>query len=261
MAPKIITLMTDFGCEDGFVAEMKGVLLSCLPDARIVDVTHTIPAFDIWQAAHVINRVFHRFPAGTVHVGVVDPGVGGARKTIILEASRHVFVGPDNGIFSLVAKTGYRGYEIRPLPARIGPTFHGRDLFAPIAAKLAAGSTPSKLGKKLENITLLKDLDPVPTGPAEWRGRVASIDHFGNVTTNFSGTMLKRLESPAVRIRGRRISTVIRTFSEGRIGHLYFLENSEGFLEIVEPLGSAQRRLRCHPGDRVDLVNRVPAGK
>lgn len=203
----IITLLTDFGTADYFVGSVKGVILSASPDTRIVDITHEIPAHDIEAAAFTLLGEYKSFPKGTVHVAVVDPGVGSVRRGIVVEAAAQLFVGPDNGIFSYLyeREPGFKVFELTnrkyvPEPASL--TFHGRDVFAPVAAALANGIPPSEFGRELTNPVRLEPLCPKIAHDVVWRkksgaragksaseairGRIIHIDRFGNCITNIT---------------------------------------------------------------------------
>ena len=196
MSPRIITLLTDFGTEDYFVGAMKGVILTRNPAAVIVDITHSIPPQDVRAGAFTLSAVYDSFPAGSIHLAVVDPGVGSNRRPVIIEAAGHLFVGPDNGLFSMVLDRA-PGAKVRHVTntAYLLPdpssTFHGRDIFAPVAAALAQGVCPGELGPVIQ--------DPVRFGFVECEslmdgtmvGRVIHIDHFGNCVTNFAWEQLQ----------------------------------------------------------------------
>lgn len=259
--PPIITLTTDFGLTDHYVGTMKGVLLSGCADVRIVDISHDIPAFSIYAGAYVIARAAPFFPPGTVHVVVVDPGVGTARRALLVEVKKQYFVAPDNGVLSLFllrhGEAKIREITNRSLwrnPASL--TFHGRDVFAPVAAALASGSArPEDVGPELEQITLLPDLEPAETEPGLWHGRVLSVDHFGNVITNFVC-----FEFPEV-VRGeftlcagkKQIVEFRPTFGEAPEGLCFAYRGSSDYIEIGINQGSAAAYLGAVPGDAVTL--------
>jgi S-adenosylmethionine hydrolase len=255
MARKIITLLTDFGWEDGYVAEMKGVILTRCPGVELVDITHDIPVFDIFSGAQVLGRVFSRFPKGTIHLAVVDPGVGGPRKPLMLFSQGHYFVGPDNGLLTVPVSgdAPYQVFEITRWGEGASATFHGRDIFAPAAAGLASGLKPSRLGHPLARIERLSDFEPKAVSHGKWEGKVIGIDHFGNIATNFSFAFFSRLHHPIFYIGKFKITHIIKTFSEGRPGQLAILNNSDSRAEVVLPSGSAQSRLRIKKGEKISL--------
>lgn len=238
--PPVITLTTDFGVSDHYVGTMKGVILLRCPDARIVDITHGIAPFSISGAAYTIDQSAPYFPLGTVHVVVVDPGVGTERKAIVIDALGQVFVGPDNGVFTqiLARDPQARTFEVTnrdlALP-NASATFHGRDLFAPVAAAVANGSISlQKVGPILKQPEMIPDLKPVQAGEAQWRGRILSIDHFGNVITNFSSDFFLPLITGRFELLAgdSRIRTRATTFGEVAPGKLFVYPGSSGYLEI-----------------------------
>jgi S-adenosyl-L-methionine hydrolase (adenosine-forming) len=263
VSPPIITLLTDFGTEDYFVGAMKGVMLSRCPEAVIVDITHAIAPQDVPAGAFMLNAVYFNFPAGSIHVAVVDPGVGSDRRPILIEAADYLFVGPDNGLFSIVldrfpaAKVRHLTNTSYFLPDR-SSTFHGRDIFAPIAAALAQGVQPGELGPIIR--------DPVRFGFAECEvladgtitARVIHIDHFGNCVTNFAWKELKPLlvaRPFCLRVKEYEIQKLLRSYSEATAqpGAPFLIVGSVGFLEISVYRSSAARELKIVVGDSVQL--------
>ncbi|MGH7753143.1 MAG: SAM hydrolase/SAM-dependent halogenase family protein, partial [Gemmatimonadales bacterium] len=181
--PSIVTLLSDFGTADSYVAEMKARILERARDAVLVDITHQVPPGDIMAAQYLLSRAWSRFPAGTIHLAVVDPGVGTHRWPLAGEASGHCFVGPDNGIFSFAAEGTW--VTLVPDP-KASASFHGRDVFAPAAGALAAGSDLHSLGRELTDIRRV----PLPTPHSlggEWLGEVIYVDRFGTLITNLPG--------------------------------------------------------------------------
>ncbi len=243
---------------------MKGVILSRCPDARILDVTHNIPPFSLCSGAYAVAQAAPFFPAGTIHVVVVDPGVGTARKSLLVEFQQQFFVAPDNGVLSLLlsydAEAAFTAREITnrelwlPNPSN---TFHGRDLFAPSAASLASGSIrPQDVGPLLDRIECLPDLEPIETEPGVWRGKILSIDHFGNVITNFrrpSGAF-------SLRIGPHHISKFRETFGGAPSELLFAYQGSSGYLELARNHRSAAQALDASPGDAVTLHLRDTIG-
>src|SRR5438270_625263 len=200
--PPIITLTTDFGLADHYVGTMKGVLLSRCPDARVVDISHDVPPFSVHAGAYAMDQAAPYFPSGTVHVIVIDPGVGTPRKALLVEALEQYFIAPDNGVVSMIYARD-RSPKTREIANRdlwlpvLSHTFHGRDIFAPVAAAVASGAArPADVGPLISEIQLLTDFEPEEIVPHFWRGTVLSIDRFGNVITNFSvAAFRKKLES------------------------------------------------------------------
>jgi hypothetical protein len=199
----IITLLTDFGSADHYVAEVKGVLLSRAPGVTLVDVTHGIPPSDIRSAAYVIGRTWHRFPPGSIHLAVVDPGVGSGRAALAFAAHGHFFVGPDNGLFTAVLHDAEVEAVVLPVPERASPTFQGRDLFAPAAAALANEVPLHTLGQPFPGIPeRLAYTAPHYEGKTVV-GEVVYIDRFGSLVTNLTSELvLSRVPSPPAPPRG-----------------------------------------------------------
>lgn len=259
--PAIITLTTDFGLKGPFVGVMKGAILARLPDAQIVDLTHDIPAHWPIEAGFWLARSYRYFPAGTVHVAVVDPGVGTARSIIAGEHDGHVFIGPDNGLLQPVlgstpARCHRLGESWRQKQGWPGPshTFHGRDIFAPLAAELAAGRVRlDDIGPPAgELIPSLQD-EPV-AGTHEIRGTVIAIDNFGNLITNIDSALVAGYRKPEVLAGGRRLA-LVRTYGEARPGEFLALINSFGVLEIARAEGSAAESLGLGRGAPVLVLN------
>jgi S-adenosylmethionine hydrolase len=261
VAQALITLLTDFGTADYFVGAMKGVILSTCSSARIIDITHEVPAQDIQSAAFTLLASYESFPVGTIHVAVVDPGVGSARRGIIGKCAEQIFVGPDNGIFNYVFQ--------REAPARVfniqneeffrrpvSATFHGRDIFAPVAAALANGVEATQLGSEISDWVRLEPLAPVRRGKGTIEGRVLHIDRFGNCITNFTDEDVteENKSNGALLINGRRISSFRRFFAEKETtgdGGLFAITGSAGFLEIAARNLSAAQILNAKVGQTV----------
>jgi len=254
----IITLMSDFGLKDGNVGVMKGVMLGIAPLAQIVDVSHLIQPQDILEAALILRRSAPFFPSGTIHVVVVDPGVGTERRPIGARLGSQVYVGPDNGTVTLLAEYGNeRGWELeffrldRPeyWLGEVSQVFHGRDIFAPTAAYLANGLRLDQVGSLLSDPVLLKLPKPVSTATG-WMGEVIHVDHFGNISTNI---LMEQLVEKDVRVRlgGEVIDGLVRTFGDGQPGDLIALFGSTGNLILAEVNGSAAQRLKVGVGEAV----------
>ncbi len=256
-----ITLLTDFGVADGYVGIMKGVILGIAPAAPIIDISHMISPQNIAEGAFVLSRAYRYFPRGTVHVAVVDPGVGGARRPVLIDAGHSVFVGPDNGVFSyvLATETDLRAYhlDVRDywLPA-VSTTFHGRDIFAPCAAHVARGVAPEKLGTAIpiDSLVRLPNLQAT-AGAGVVRGQVVHIDRFGNVITNIPANLLAELgagRAVTVRVGGQNICGLATAYTDVAVGAMVALISSGGSLEISVRNGDASRRLGCRAGDWVE---------
>lgn len=259
MTAPIVTLTTDFGQQDHYVGAMKGVIMSRCPNAQIVDISHQIEPFSIAAGAYAISQSAPYFPSGTVHVVVVDPGVGTERKPLLVEASGQFFVAPDNGVLSFILNRDplAKAREIlnRELwLTSVSATFHGRDIFAPVAAALAAAkTTPENVGILLDNPVQLPDLAPQKTSAQSWRGIVLSVDHFGNVISNFqSSEFAAALKSKfAISIGMNRI-TVARSSFGGAAPNLCFAYvGSSGFIEFGINQGRAAQHLQAKPGTTV----------
>ncbi|MBI3824668.1 MAG: SAM-dependent chlorinase/fluorinase [Candidatus Rokubacteria bacterium] len=255
----LLTLTTDFGTRDSYVAEMKAAVLSLAPGAHLVDVTHDVGAHDVVEAALTLEAAAARFPAGTVHVAVVDPGVGTARRGIVVTARGQRFVGPDNGLFTpFLAGEDWRAFELserRWQAATVSRTFHGRDVFAPAAARLALGLAPDRFGPAVDDPVRL--LWPeVLEGPRRVAGVVLHADRFGNLITSVGAATLARLGTPLeIAIAGRRLP-LVGTYGDLARGRLGGLVGSRERLEIVVREGSAAAALRARRGTRV-LVSRT----
>jgi S-adenosylmethionine hydrolase len=248
---RIITLLTDFGTADGYVGEMKGVLLSRAPDATIVDITHDVAAQDVEGARLTVARVWRRFPAGTVHLAVVDPGVGSARAALAVESDGRFLVGPDNGILSpALLIPGARAVALA-VPDGAAATFHGRDVFAPAAAALANGTPIGALGRGANAPVVRRTREPTRNGDGRLHGEVIVIDRFGNAVTN-----LVAMRPSVVEIGGRCLA-VRRTYADADAGEPVALVGSSGLIEVAVRDGSAARVLGLARGTPVTLA---PAG-
>src|SRR5689334_21471102 len=241
----IITLLTDFGTADGYVGEMKGVLLSRVGDASVVDITHDIPAQDVDAARLTVARVWRRFLPGTVHLVVVDPGVGTDRAALAVESDDRFLVGPDNGVLSpALLITVARAVRLE-VPADSSATFHGRDVFAPAAASLASGARLTELGEPLSQPKIRRTPEPTRIGDGALAGEVIRIDRFGNAITNLVG-----LRAGTVEAAGRTLM-LRRTYGEVAPGSPVAIVGSMGLIEIAVRDGSAARVLGLTRGDSV----------
>lgn len=252
-----VTLTTDFGTRDGFVAQMKGVILGINPEGKLVDVTHDIEPFSILEGALVLQGLSRWFPKGTIHVAVVDPGVGSGRRGIVASVAGQVFVGPDNGLLSLVAGAT-EPWETREIqnPAYMvpqpHPTFHGRDVFAPVAAHLSLGSPVHKVGPVIRDAVRLS----IPCAEATEggvQGEVIYIDRFGNLFSNIEATRIT-LPVACVRVGDVAVPGLSRFFGQAEPGKPVALINSFGFLEIAVNRGNACEVLGIGKGARVQVI-------
>jgi S-adenosylmethionine hydrolase len=247
--PAILTLLTDFGSADSYVAELKGVILSAVPGATLVDISHAIVPGDVRAAAYVLDRAWRQFPGGTVHLAVVDPGVGTERAALALKAHGQYFVGPDNGLFSFVLRDEPVQCVMLPVPAAAAPTFHGRDLFAPAAAALAAGRPLESLGAPFAGIPeRLSTREPFHEGKV-LVGEVIHVDRFGTLITNFTPDNMPDYAS--LEVEGIEIGRLQRTFGDVPTGTLLTYVGSDGHVEIAVRDGSAARKLGIGVGGRV----------
>jgi S-adenosylmethionine hydrolase len=264
----IITLLTDFGTADYFVGAMKGAILSVAPGAQIVDITHEIPPHDIEAGAFTLLAAYSSFPSETIHVAVVDPGVGSARRPILVHAHGHFFVGPDNGLFSYICDgdTDARVYHLTNegyFHAPVSQTFHGRDIFAPVAGALSWNAPPAEFGEMIrDDIQRLAPLAPVHAGDGVWSARIIHIDRFGNLITNISRHELAEDAFSAgarLEIGGREISSLRQFYAEasgGAEGELFAIWGSAGLLEIVANRASAAQLLDAARGQLVRVALR-----
>jgi len=245
----IVTLLTDYGTADSYVGEVKGVLLSLAPEATLVDLTHEIAPGDVAGAAYVLARTWHRYPAGSVHLVVVDPGVGTARAALAMRAGGHGFVGPDNGLFgSLGDLSGLEAVELA-VPALASNTFHGRDVFAPAAAALATGQPVASLGAPHHRaLVRLPVQEPVFEGKSVV-GDVTYVDRYGNLVTNLTPALVPAYA--VLELDSLVIGPLKATFSDVPPGGLVAYVGSGGCVEIAVRGGSAARRLGLGVGGKI----------
>ena len=252
----IITLCTDFGNKDPYVGIMKGVILAVDHAAEIVDITHEVEAQDIREAAFIVNDYWKYFPAGTVHVVVVDPTVGSLRRPVVVSSNGHFFVGPDNGVFSFISGGAS---EIRVIENRdymreeISPTFHGRDIFSPVAAHLSSGLRPSLLGTRITDPVVLHDIYPVITG-SSMTGDIVRFDHFGNAITNIHrGQFESFVQDRPYRITINDLSftSLSQSYYEGEIT---CLTGSSGYIEFGVFQGDFRTRTGADKRDPVIMT-------
>jgi S-adenosylmethionine hydrolase len=259
----IITLLTDFGNQDYFVAAMKGVILSINAEVQIVDITHDIPPQDIEAAAFNLLACYQDFPSGTIHVAVVDPGVGSNRRAIVIQCASQLFVGPDNGLFSWICERE-RKHKARQvtnetfLRDHVSTTFHGRDVFAPIAAHLSNGTSSDELGPLVLDMVSLDAMGPTVTNDGI-EGRIIHIDRFGNCITNLTADHFGgRLGAGAsLNVNQQRVTGFREFFSQAKPRteeKLFMIPGSAGFIEIAAQNASAASILNVRRGDRVALA-------
>ncbi len=259
----LITLLSDFGLKDSYVAEMKGIILSTSPDTTIVDITHEIKKFDIEMGMFVLASAVRSFPNGTVHVAVVDPGVGGRRRSIIIKTKNNYYVGPDNGILSLATKNEGIEYvyhiKVDIFKEEISPTFHGRDIFAHTASLIAEGHKLSSLGDKIDDYHLI-EFEKGEFRKNEVICKIIHIDNFGNLITNIHSSDIDALKlnfGSAILLRFRDKNYNIkfhRTYSDVSSQEIIALIGSHNFLEIAENLGDAKNRIKAKKGDKLKLT-------
>ncbi len=261
----IISLITDFGLLDPYVGQMKGSILRRNPGAQLVDLSHAIPRQDIIGAAIVLHSSYAFFPPGTVHLIVVDPGVGSQRRILAAAGDKQIFVAPDNGILSLLLRDRIvsRVYlvEQRELFAdTVSATFHGRDIMGPVAAALAGGLEPAAVGPEVSLASCLcLDLPVAHVSEKKITGEVLQVDHFGNIRTTIRRRDLEDLEHLAcpqrcqVQVNAHQIQTISTTYAEAELGELIALFDSAGYLEIAVNRGSAAELTRCRIGDPVQV--------
>lgn len=262
----VISLMTDFGIKDGTVGVMKGVIWGICPSAQISDVSHMIQPQNIREAGFILARSVPYFPKGSIHVVVVDPGVGTQRRPMAAQIGDWFYVGPDNGtITAWLQRAEQEGWQTKFVELNrkqywlenISYVFHGRDIFSPTAAHLANGVPLGDLGTSFNDPVRLELPKPEKTNSG-WRGEVFHLDHFGNVSTNIYiedlGDALRHKENISVRLSGTEINGLVNTFGERPAGELVALMGSSGNLIISVVNGNAQQHLAAKVGDRIDVV-------
>ena len=270
----LITLLTDFGTTDYFVAAVKGVILGANPRALIVDITHDIPPHDIEAAAFTLLAACGSFPAGTIHLAVVDPGVGSSRRPLLIQTRNRFFVGPDNGIFSYVCEDAFEDAVNAGLTPEVfhltntkyfrhpvSSTFNGRDIFAPVAAALSNGVKPNELGVLVTDFVRLPSLKPETSPEGKITARIIHIDRFGNCVTNITRNDLTSKMIAAgvkLRVKGKLVRAFRNYFAEeaGSRDKVFGIWGSAGFLEIATRNGSAAKLLKAKRGDPV-IVSKI----
>ena len=256
----ILTILTDFGTQDGFIGVMKGVIWGICPDVQIADLSHEITPQNVLHGAVTLSRVAPFFPAGTVHVAVVDPGVGTARRAIAAQLGTQLYVAPDNGLLTPLIQDA----EARHLPLTfvaldnpdywlksITGTFHGRDLFAPVGGHLAAGVPLEELGTLIDNPVRLEMPTPEKTATG-WKAHITLIDHFGNIRTDLRADKVNA--NATIRIADVEIKGMVKSYGHKDVGTLVALGDSGGYLEIAVVNGNAAKRLSAQVGDIVEVI-------
>jgi len=256
----LITLTTDFGTTDPWVGIMKGVIAGRAPGVAVIDVTHGIPPQDVLAGALVLRHAVPYFPADTIHVAVVDPGVGTSRRALCVATDRALLVGPDNGLLSLAAGVVRRIVELTEERFFLSPrsaTFHGRDVFAPVAAALATGTDPGALGPTVSDMERLSIPAPAPV-PEGLRGQIIYVDRFGNLTTNIAEEALAAFprSNLSISIAGARLCGIAVSYGAVARGQAVAVVNSWGLLEIAVRDGSASAVLGARAGDPVTVGSR-----
>jgi len=262
----VITLLTDFGTADGYVGAMKGVILAAAPRATLVDITHDIPPQDVAAGAFALRTAARFFPPGTVHLAVVDPGVGSERRGIAVRAGRHFLVGPDNGIFSYLLEADPGAAVVR-LAERsrfrepVSNTFHGRDVFAPVAAALASGVALDDLGPPIDDPVRLPPLVPERAPDGAIRSHVVHVDRYGNLVTGITHADLSPPDPAAflIEVGGRRIDRHLRTYAESSSDGAFTIWGSSGLLEVSVAGGSAAESLDAARGTVVTMTPLSPS--
>jgi S-adenosylmethionine hydrolase len=256
----LITLTTDFGMTDHFVGTMKGVILAINPMATVVDISHEVKPYEITEAAFVIAQAYRYFPRKTIHVVVVDPGVGTSRRPILAEAGGQYFIGPDNGVFSMVLAE--EKHRVRVITAEryfhqpVSRTFHGRDIFAPVAGHLGKGVAAARFGKPIQDYLRANFDKPVRTGKRVWTGAILKVDNFGNLITNFHVREFPDLATRPFELNAGlvKLHRLALNYSESEPGELAVIVGSSGYLEVAANQASAAKKLGCGSGAPVELT-------
>lgn len=262
-ARPLVSLLSDFGGRDAFVGMMKGVILGICPDASLVDLSHEVPPYDILGGSFWLRAAAAAFPAGAIHLAVVDPGVGGGRRPILAEIDGQFFVAPDNGLLSWPLESA-GGWRLRHLTAReywrhpVSASFHGRDIFAPVAGHLAAGVEPARFGPEIDDPVRLEIPRPSLDAGGTLHGTVVWVDRFGNCVTNVTDGHLKSLacggaQNLLVRVGGRALGPLVDHFARAKPGESGAVVGSTGHLELFCNRGNLAQQWGLGPGDAVVL--------
>ena len=264
MAQRIITFTTDFGLSDHYVGAMKGVILSINPDVRLMDISNAVSSYDVLDGAITVSQSYGYYPSESIHLVIVDPGVGSNRKPLLVTTGRHYFIAPDNGVLSLVYQREER-VSVRHITAEhyfvqpVSNTFHGRDIFAAVAAHLSKGVEPAKFGEEITDYIRLAAPRPKANGATELRGIVLKTDKFGNLITNFRPDDLPQLfaATPArfrITVGKAEVGVLNTSYSQGEPGQLFAILGSMGYLEISCNRASAAQLAGVGKGSEV-VVN------
>jgi S-adenosylmethionine hydrolase len=260
---RIITLTTDFGLTEHYVGAMKGVIYNINPTAQLVDITNAVQSFDVLDGALALAQAYHYFPKDTVHIVVVDPGVGGARRPILATVGQYFFVAPDNGVLSLVYEREER-VSVRHITSEhyfhqpVSNTFHGRDVFAPVAAYLSKGVETAKFGDEISDYVRFVAPKPKAIAVNAWKGIVLKTDKFGNLITNITPKDIPQIFDGSahafkITVGKAEISTLRSNYSEGATGELFAIVGSTGYLEICANKGAASRMAGADRGSEVSI--------
>ncbi len=260
----VVTLTTDFGLNDHFVGVMKGVILNINPDVRIVDICHNVNSFDVFDAAYTLAQSYRYFPSDAIHVVVVDPGVGSARRPILARTMQYKFVAPDNGVLSLVYERE-ESVEVRHITSEhyflnpLSQTFHGRDVFAPVAGWLSKGVEVDKFGDPITDFAKFSSPRPKQAGDGLIKGVVIRVDKFGNLITNISPQDVPQLfgENPPsfkILINQQEITRLLDSYAAGKPSELFAILGSSGYIEISTNRGSAAKTLNAGRGVEVGIM-------
>ncbi|HVO60147.1 MAG TPA: SAM-dependent chlorinase/fluorinase [Terriglobales bacterium] len=260
----IVTLTTDFGLQDHFVGTMKGVMIEINPEVKFVDISHAVQPFDVFDGALTIAQAYSYFPTSTVHMVIVDPGVGTARRPIVVSTEKYIFVAPDNGVLSLIYDREER-LSVRAITADhyflqpLSNTFHGRDIFSPIAAYLSKGVDPARMGEEVSDYVRFSSPKPKVGTNGSLRGVVLKVDRFGNLITNITPQDAPGLFQPdpqpfTITVGKREVTQVRSAYADGAPGEVFGILGSMGFLEIAANRGAAARLVDASKGTDVDVV-------
>jgi S-adenosylmethionine hydrolase len=261
MRKPIISLLTDFGSKDHYVASMKGVILNINPQCILVDITHEVRPHDIQEGAFILANTYSYFPKGTIHLSVVDPEVGGMRKPVLLVTQNYFFVGPDNGLFTFIAQREKVKQVVvltkkQYFLPKVSMTFHGRDIFAPVAAYLSLGIRPNAFGYKTSALKKMRYQKPI-IKEGKLLGEIFHIDTFGNIVSNIDEEKFFRFIEGrpfVIRIGGTIVHSLKKGYWEGKKGEKIALIGSVGFLEISIREGNAQKMLKVKRGDPIQII-------
>lgn len=254
---QIITLTTDFGSTDPYTGILKGVILNIFPYSKTVDITHNISPQDLYQASWTIENSYHYFPHKTIHLCIIDPGVGSSRKPLLIETKNYFFIGPDNGIFTAILEKEtivsiIELTEKKYWLQNISQTFHGRDIFASVAAHLAKGTAPKDFGRPLEKEKLVKlPLNNLIKNEKSCIGTVQHIDHFGNIITNIPATILS--DKISGKFKGHDFKGPVLNYSDAELNKLFIIKGSNGYIELFINKGNAAKITNAKIGDKVEV--------